>query len=151
MAITRFSDSSRPTIVIGYHIESFKPRVDHRLIATWWFSSFGADRYIPDLYDLYDLYDLAHVAGWEPYNLHDLGHVSWVGSVLYRSCTTSHIGRLRSKWSRSWSARGVESFDIDRYIEHAFALDPCLASPYFLCWDTETNPPPRYRKTTNSI
>ena len=25
-----------------------------------------------DLYDLYDLYDLAHVAGWEPYNLHDL-------------------------------------------------------------------------------
>ena len=26
----------------------------------------------PDLYDLYDLYDLAHVAVWEPYNLHDL-------------------------------------------------------------------------------
>ena len=24
-----------------------------------------------DLYDLYDLYNLAHVAGWEPYNLHD--------------------------------------------------------------------------------
>ena len=23
-----------------------------------------------------DLYNLAHVAGWEPYNLHDLGHVS---------------------------------------------------------------------------
>ena len=28
------------------------------------------------LYDLYDLYDLAHVAGWEPYNLHDLGYAS---------------------------------------------------------------------------
>ena len=24
------------------------------------------------LYDLYDLYDLAHVAGWEPYNLHNI-------------------------------------------------------------------------------
>ena len=31
--------------------------------------------------DLYDLYDLAHVAGWEPCNLHDLGLVSWVGPV----------------------------------------------------------------------
>ena len=29
-------------------------------------------RSIPDLYDLCDLYDLAHVAGWEPRNLHDL-------------------------------------------------------------------------------
>ena len=27
-------------------------------------------------------YDLARVAGWEPYNLHGLGHVSWVGDVL---------------------------------------------------------------------
>ena len=57
-------------------------------------------RYIPDLcdlYDLYDLYDLAHhVVGREPYNLHDLGHVSWVGSVLHRSCTTSRNGRLGS-------------------------------------------------------
>ena len=39
---------------------------------------------------------------WEPYNLHDPGHVSWVGSVLYRSCTTSQ-NRLGSRWSRSWS------------------------------------------------
>ena len=37
------------------------------------------------LYDLYDLYDLAHIAGWYWYNLHDVAHVSWVGSVLYRS------------------------------------------------------------------
>ena len=36
------------------------------------------------LYDLYDLYDLTHAAGWELYNLHDPGHISWVGSVLYR-------------------------------------------------------------------
>ena len=29
-------------------------------------------------------------------NLHDLGRVSWVGSVLYRSCTISYNGRLGS-------------------------------------------------------
>ena len=29
------------------------------------------------------LYDVAHVAGWEAYNLHNLGQVSCVGSVLY--------------------------------------------------------------------
>ena len=34
-----------------------------------------------DLYDVYDLYDLAHVAGREPYHLHDLAHFSWVGST----------------------------------------------------------------------
>ena len=28
-------------------------------------------------------------------NLHDLGHVPWAASVPYRSCTASHIGRLR--------------------------------------------------------
>ena len=49
-----------------------------------------------DLYDQYDLYDLAQLAGWEPYIVHDLEHVSWVGSVLYRSCTTSYKGRLES-------------------------------------------------------
>ena len=49
-----------------------------------------------DLYDLYDLYDLPHVAGWEPYNLHDLGHVSCIGSVLHGSCTKSNNGRLGS-------------------------------------------------------
>ena len=47
-----------------------------------------------DLYDLYDLHDLAHFAGWEPINLHDIGPFFWVGSVRYRSCTTSQAGRL---------------------------------------------------------
>ena len=28
---------------------------------------------------------VAHIAGWEPHNLHDLAQVSWVGSVLNRS------------------------------------------------------------------
>ena len=52
---------------------------DHlQIISTSWPRPFRADRYIPDLYDLYDL---AHVAGWEPYNPHDLGHVSWVRSM----------------------------------------------------------------------
>ena len=27
-----------------------------------------------------------------------VGHVSWVGFVLYRSCATSHDGRLGSRW-----------------------------------------------------
>ena len=65
-------------------------------------TSIFQSRWIPDLYylyDLYDLYDLAHVAGLEPYNLHGLGHASWVGSVLYRSCTTFHNGRIGSRWS----------------------------------------------------
>ena len=66
-------------------------------------------RYVRDLYDLYDLYDLAHVAGWEPHNLHDLGayFLGWV-SVLHRSCRISHNGRLGSRSSRSsrpWSVR----------------------------------------------
>ena len=37
---------------------------------------------------------IAHVAGWEPYNLHDLGHVFLGRSVLHRSCTTSQDGRI---------------------------------------------------------
>ena len=42
------------------------------------------------------MFGLAHAAGWEPYSLRDLllGHASRVGSVLYRSYTTSHYGRL---------------------------------------------------------
>lgn len=33
--------------------------------------------------DLWDLLYVAHVAGEEPYDLHDLAHGSWVGSVVY--------------------------------------------------------------------
>ena len=47
-----------------------------------------------------DVYELAHDAGWESCSLHDLGHASWVGSVLHRTCT-SHNGRLGSRLSRS--------------------------------------------------
>ena len=36
-----------------------------------------------DLYDLCDLYDLAHVAGWEPYNPHDLLGHAFRGLDLY--------------------------------------------------------------------
>ena len=83
-----------------------------------------------DLYDVYDLYDLfqlhdvdlsrkvhsrsryslAQIAGWEdPYILQVLPHVSWVGCVICRSCTTSHNGTWGTRWSRSrsvlWCAR----------------------------------------------
>ena len=61
----------------------------------------------PILYDLPCVIYVAHVAGWKQYDLHDLAHsISWVGSVLYRSCTTSHSGRWgtrSSRSSRSWS------------------------------------------------
>ena len=49
--------------------------------------------------DLYGLYDLAHVAGWDPYNLHDLStaaRVSSIGTVLRGDAspaqTASHSG-----------------------------------------------------------
>ena len=41
--------------------------------------------------------NLAHVSESEPYNLHDLGHLSWVGSVLLRFFTASNKGRLGSR------------------------------------------------------
>ena len=43
---------------------------------------------------------LAPVAGWGPYNLHGIGHVSWVGSGSERCCTTSQDGRLCPRCSR---------------------------------------------------
>ena len=47
----------------------------------------------PMSYDLYDLYGLAHVAAWEPFNLHYyLAHLFSVGSALCRSCKTSYNG-----------------------------------------------------------
>ena len=53
-------------------------------------------RYLPFRADLFPMLD-------------DLEHVSWVGSVLYRSCTTFHNGRLGSIWSRSWSIWSIWS------------------------------------------
>lgn len=38
-------------------------------------------------------YGLTHVDGWRgrmPYIFHDVARVSWVGAVLYRSCTAFH-------------------------------------------------------------
>ena len=62
--------------------------------STSWSTSDRQGRRIPDLYDLYDLYDvydLDHVAGCEPHNLNDEGHVlfcffSWDRPALYRYC-----------------------------------------------------------------
>ena len=53
-----------------------------------------------------DLYDLAHVAGWEPCNLHDLGQVSWVGSVLI--CTVQILQNLSQR-----QVRNVDDLDHD--------------------------------------
>ena len=73
-------------------------RTDRSPITASWWRSARQDRYIPDLYDLYDL---AHVAGWEPYSLlYGLAQVSWMASVLHRSCAASHNGRLGA--SRGW-------------------------------------------------
>ena len=69
------------------------PRTDHLFTLDVLNISLQID---PDLYDLCDLYDLAHVVAWEQYNLLDLGQISWVGSVLSRSCTTYRNGRLGS-------------------------------------------------------
>lgn len=57
--------------------------------------SFRADTdidrwYIPDLYGLYDAIPCYRVGSC---NLHDLGRVSWVRSVLYSSCTALQNGR----------------------------------------------------------
>ena len=60
--------------------------------------------YLYDLYDLCDLCDLFphhDVDVSRPIDLlpvlydltHDVAHVSWVGFVLFNSCTTSHNGK----------------------------------------------------------
>lgn len=42
-----------------------------------------------------DVWSTAYVTRCKCYDLHDLRHVSWVGCVLYRSSTTSHVRRVR--------------------------------------------------------
>ena len=49
--------------------------------------------------------DPARIGRRAPYHLHT--HVFWVGSVLHRSSTTHHNGRLGSRWSTSWSIWSV--------------------------------------------
>ena len=107
-----------------------------------WPRSARQDRHNPDLYDLYDLYDLAHGSGWEPYNLHDLGHVPRIGSLgwactvriswiwtAYMSCTISHNARLGCRWSvRSISPRWL-----------SLRLWLFLAPSFFDCYDNLRN------------
>ena len=58
--------------------------------------------------DLYDLYDLAHVAGWEPYNVHDLQYIMCPGLDLHHTDPAQHTTSQqqvrtysrRSRWSR---------------------------------------------------
>ena len=63
-------------LIAVFFLECFTPRTDNRFLL----HDLDISKHL-DLFPI--LYDLAHVAGWEPYNLHDLGRVSWVGSVPY--------------------------------------------------------------------
>ena len=84
---TRFAHLGQTICMTSYHYSS-------------WSRSDRQGGYIPDLYNL------AHVRGWEPYHLHDLVHVSWVGSVLH-ICCTSQNGRIGFRLSRSWPVWSV--------------------------------------------
>ena len=74
----------------GTYIENFYTSIGQIIDSRCMIRVFQG-RYIPSLYDL------AHVAGWQLYNLHDLGHVSWVRPVLCRSCIAPQSGRLGSR------------------------------------------------------
>ena len=90
-----------------------------------------------DLYDLFplplcryfkaDLFPILYISciscGRVGPVLHDLSivaRISWVGSVLYRSCTTSHNGRRGTRWSRSWSTINSKSWllIVDHDLDH---------------------------------
>ena len=62
--------------------------------------------------ELYDLYDLAHVARWEPYNLHHLGHVSRDGFVLIDPA--QHVTTAGYDLDRDLS----DLSDVDRDLSH---------------------------------
>ena len=62
---------------------------------TWWSICFGADMFLIRIIWLV-------LPGGSRHSLHYLAHAPSAGSVQYGSCTTSHYGRLRSRWSR-WS------------------------------------------------
>ena len=74
-------------------------------IPTSWSRSFRADWpvwsvcSIWSVRSVWSVWSIAHVAGREPYNLHDLAYVSRVGPVLYRPCAAFHNGRFGSRWS----------------------------------------------------
>ena len=67
---------------------------------------------------------------WEPYNPHGLGHISRVGSVLYRSCTAYHNGRLGSivdDLDRDLSVRRVKISPVKRAVSDVCTLANQLA------------------------
>ena len=53
------------------------------------------------VHDLSDMYDLARISGWELYNLHDLGPIVWVGSVLLQILGQYNLHHL-GPFSRGW-------------------------------------------------
>ena len=62
------------------------PRTDHRFLRPW------SERF------LICTYGVDHVAGWEPYDLHDVSRVWSVLYRSYRSCSAPQNGRLGFRW-----------------------------------------------------
>ena len=58
-----------------------------------------------DLCDMYDLYDLTHVAGREPDNLHDLGHI--YGLDLYCTAPARHLV------AAGWKMDGLDDLSVE--------------------------------------
>ena len=86
---------------------------DGSSISTSWSRSFQVTS-LPHLGTIWPTV-VAHVAGLDPYDMHDLAWsstVSWIGSVLRRSCTTYHNGRWGTRWSRSRSVRDVNYVEL---------------------------------------
>ena len=98
--LTKIRRCSYPTVLSVARVES-KPQHWPRLAlpSCGGMPCGGADTFLSCMICIIYL----KLPGWKPYNLHELAHISWVGSVLYRCWTAHHIGRLVSTRSRSWS------------------------------------------------
>ena len=87
-------------ILIKHHFISVFGNTEQRIGERWsdrgGYAGFA--RYVIDAAKAFPhLHDVARVAEWEPYHLHDLGQLCFVGPVLYS--TTSRSCRLGSEWS----------------------------------------------------
>ena len=89
----------------------FTPRTDHRFLLQY------LD--LPSKADIFPiLYYLVQVAWWDPYNLHDQDHVSWLDLYyvdLAHLTTAGRWGTINRLLSRSWSAQGANPFILPVY------------------------------------
>ena len=124
--------------------DAFTPRTDRRFPL----DVLGISR---PIYSRFCIYDRAHVAGWDPQHQHDLvGHVSWVGSVQCRSCTTSHnrrwVTRRYTSWS-IWPVRRVAAFnsELERQGVVLHVCDTIIRPQFTLFLSPRTSIEYRYR------